>query len=178
MATPESVLRETGTTFTSQLVAALPDLLTAGLFLVLAYVAIRTIQWLTRRSLQRMYPTDQRLIVDFAVLVVGAGLWFAAVLALLTILGMRNIAASMGAASGFVALGVAYALSDVIADTVAGIYLLKDPDFNYGDRVTVDDVTGEVTDIGLRKSRIELDDGDRVVFGNETVDKGWTRQGD
>ena len=46
-------------------------------------------------------------------------------------------AASLGTATGFIALGVAYALSDMIEDTVAGVYLLRDPDFAVGDTVAV-----------------------------------------
>jgi small-conductance mechanosensitive channel len=110
--------------------------------------------------------------------VVGVFLWFAAALTLLKILGMGDIAASLGTAAGFVALGVSYALSSMIADTVAGVYLLRDPDFNSGDRVTADGTTGVVRDIGLRKSRLELDDGDIVVVANSAVEKKWTLESD
>ena len=103
----------------------------------------------------------------------SVALWFAAGLALLSVLGLEAIAASLGTATGFVALGVAYALSDMIADTVAGLYLLRDPDFNAGDRVTTADATGVVRSIGLRKSRLELEDGDTLVLANQAVEQRW-----
>ncbi len=103
-------------------------------------------------------------------------LWFGVVLALLKILGMGEIAASLGTATGFVALGVSYALSNMLADTVAGVYLLRDPDFAPGDRVVAGDVTGTVRTIELRKSRFETESGDVVVVANSAVEKKWTKR--
>ncbi len=103
-----------------------------------------------------------------------AGAWFSTILLVLGFLGFNQIAASLGTAAGFVALGVSFALKDVISDTVAGIYLVHDPDFNNGDQVEVDGVKGEVVDVGLRKSRVKLEDGNRRVINNSDVEKKWT----
>jgi hypothetical protein len=64
----------------------------------------------------------------------------------------------------------------MIADTVAGVYLLRDPDFNPGDVVVADGVTGTVKEIELRKTRIEIDGGDLVVLANKDVEKKWTKK--
>lgn len=72
------------------------------------------------------------------------------------------------------ALGVSFALKNVLSDTVAGVYLAKDPDFNNGDKVEVDGSKGEVTDVGLRKSRLRLEDGNTRVINNSDVEKKWT----
>jgi small-conductance mechanosensitive channel len=160
------------------LVDALPKLVMALVFLTVAYVGIRLALRLVHGALDAVYPDEQDLIVNLATTVAGVFLWFAAALTLLKILGMGDIAASLGTAAGFIALGVSYALSSMIADTVAGVYLLRDPDFNPEDRVTADGVTGEVRDIGLRKSRFRLDDGDTVVVANSAVEKKWTLEGE
>jgi small-conductance mechanosensitive channel len=160
------------------LVDAVPKLIMALVFLTIAYVGIKVALEVVHRTLDAIYPEEQDLIVNLATTVVGVFLWFAAALALLKILGMGDIAASLGTAAGFIALGISYALSSMIADTVAGVYLLRDPDFNPGDRVTADGTTGEVTDIGLRKSRFDLEDGDTVVVANSAVEKKWTLETD
>jgi small-conductance mechanosensitive channel len=170
-----SLVRETGAEFVDGIVAALPDILAGVVFLAAAYVAIRVVQRLLRSALERVYPTEQHLIADFGVLVAGVFLWFGAALTLLDLVGLGDIAASLGTAAGFIALGVSYALSNMIADTVAGIYLLRDPDFNPGDTVTTGSFTGTVTDIGLRKSRFEVE-GDTVVVANRDVESKWTRR--
>lgn len=101
---------------------------------------------------------------------------FGAVLVLLKILGMGEVAAGLGTATGFVALGVAFALKEMIADTVAGVYLLRDPDFNIGDAVETAAVTGTIVRIGLRKTRIREETDNLVVVSNRDVEKRWTQQ--
>ncbi|WP_416838275.1 mechanosensitive ion channel domain-containing protein [Haloferax sp. DFSO52] len=154
---------------------ATPKILTGIVFVGLAYVGIRAILYVLRGVLDGIYPEEQDLVVDLGVAIASVFLWFGAALALLNIVGMTEIAASLGTAAGFIALGVSYALSNMIADTVAGVYLLRDPDFNPGDRVKADPVTGTVTAIELRKTRFESDEGDTVVVANRDVEKKWTK---
>ncbi|GAA0668049.1 mechanosensitive ion channel domain-containing protein [Natronoarchaeum mannanilyticum] len=159
-------------------IAALPRLVIGLVFLSLAYVGIKVALALVRSALSRVYAGEQRLIADLFTAIVGVFLWFGVALTLLKVVGMGDIAASLGTAAGFVALGISFALSNMIADTVAGVYLLRDPDFEIGDRVTVESVTGTVVGIELRKCRIELDSGDTVVLANKDVEKKWTRLAD
>lgn len=161
--------------FQRGLIEAVPRVVMALVFLTLAYAGIRVTLHVVRGALDALYPEEADLIVNLGVTVVGVFLWFAAALALLKIVGMGDVAASLGTATGFIALGVSYALSNMIADTVAGVYLLRDPDFTPGDRVETEDVAGTVRSIELRKSRIELDDGDVMVLANRDVEKRWTR---
>jgi small-conductance mechanosensitive channel len=143
-------------------------------FLLLAGIVIRYISKLVRRASSRKY--QEPVIVD---LLVDSGkvlMWFWALMIGLSILGFSGIAASMGTATGFIALGVAFALKDVIADTVAGVYLAQDADFNSGDRVSVDGTEGTVENIGLRKTRLRLESGDKRIINNSDVEKKWTLQ--
>ncbi|KAB1187045.1 MULTISPECIES: mechanosensitive ion channel domain-containing protein [Haloferax] len=167
----ESTLIEFGTVVRD----AAPKVLAGIVFVGLAYVGIKIILYLLRGALDGLYPEEQELVVDLGVAIAGVFLWFGTALALLNIVGMEEIAASLGTATGFIALGVSYALSNMIADTVAGVYLLRDPDFNPGDRVKSDPVTGTVAAIELRKTRFESDEGDTVVVANRDVEKKWTK---
>ncbi|WP_321112398.1 mechanosensitive ion channel family protein [Halorussus salinisoli] len=157
-------------------VDAIPTLITALLFVVVAYATIKISMTLVRSALGRIYADE--LVADLFTAVVGVFLWFGAALTLLKILGMGDIAASLGTATGFIALGISYALSDMIADTVSGVYLLRDPDFNPGDTVEASDVTGVVREIDLRKTRLEVEGGDTVVLGNSSVEEKWTKKTD
>ncbi|WP_096390653.1 mechanosensitive ion channel family protein [Halopenitus persicus] len=162
--------------FVDGLIAAIPRIVSGAVFLLFAYLVIRVVLTITRTVLGRIYPDEERLIVDLSVAVVGLFLWFGAALALLTIVGLGEVAASLGTAGGFIGLGVAFALKEMIADTVAGVYLLKDPDFTPGDRVETASVSGTVTEIGLRKTRIRDDEGELVVLANRDVEKKWTNR--
>lgn len=157
---------------------ALPRVVTAALVFLFALLAISVATRLLGWLLGRVYPPEQRLVVDLVVVVVAGFLWFGVGLALLSVLGLEQIAASVGTAVGFVALGVSYALSEMIEDTVAGVYLLRDPDFNPGDRVETELVTGEVKTIGLRKSRFRTDDDDLTVVANRDIESRWTLRRD
>ncbi|WP_323674642.1 mechanosensitive ion channel domain-containing protein [Halorubellus sp. PRR65] len=168
----EAVIEE----FVRGIVEAIPHVLLGILFLAIAYVLIRVVLAVVRRVFDEIYPADQQLVVDLWVAIVGVFLWFGAALALFNIVGLGDVAASLGTASGFVGLGVAYALKEMIADTVAGVYLLRDPDFNEGDVVESASVTGEIVAIDLRKTRLRTEDGDLVVVANRDVEKRWRQE--
>ncbi|TQQ78884.1 mechanosensitive ion channel family protein [Halonotius roseus] len=164
--------------FVRDIIAVFPRLLSGTVFLVLVYLLIRFIKAVLRSALGRLYADEEQLIVDLGVTMASLLLWFGAGLTLLKIVGMGDVAASLGTATGFVALGVAFALKEMLADTVAGVYLLQDADFNEGDRVTTASVTGTVTGIDLRKTRIRGDDGDLIVVANRDVEKKWVQEVD
>lgn len=157
---------------------AIPRALSGLLFLALAYLSIRLVLWIARSVLERVYPEQQQLIVELFVAVVGLFLWFGAALALLKIVGLGDVAASMGTAAGFIGLGIAFALKEMIADTVAGVYLLRDRDFNPGDAVDTASVTGTVEAVDLRKTRIRTEDDNLVVVANRDVEKKWVQKPD
>lgn len=171
-----SVLDETATRLLANLIEALPTVIGGLVFLVVAGAAVVVFMRLVRFGLRRTLPGAETAYRQFVARLVALFLWFGVGLGFLTILGLQQIAAALGTASGFVALGVSYALSGMLADAVAGIYLLKDPDFNPGDEVVVGDMTGTVDDIELRKTRFTVDE-DTVVRGNAEIEKRWLKRG-
>ncbi|WP_281194288.1 mechanosensitive ion channel domain-containing protein [Halorubrum sp. F4] len=160
--------------FVDGMVAAIPRILSGIVFLALAYVTIRVALAVVRSSVERVYVGDRELVGDLLVTILAVFLWFGVALTFLKVVGMGEIAASLGTAIGFIALGISYALSEMIEDTVAGVYLLRDPDFNVGYRVEAKGVTGTVAAIELRKTRIDTDDGDRIVMANREIESRWT----
>ncbi|MDZ7731172.1 MAG: mechanosensitive ion channel [Natrialbaceae archaeon] len=167
----ESVLRA----FVRDFAAAIPRVISAIVVLALAFLTIKLVMAVSSRVIGKLYPADEQLVVDLFVTLIAIVLWFGAGLTILDILGFGEIAASLGTAVGFIALGIAFALKEMIADTVAGVYLLQDPDFNVGDRVQTADETGTITAIGLRKTRLETPDGELVVLANGAVEQRWTK---
>lgn len=161
--------------FVADLEAALPKLLAGFVFLVVAAILIKVVMVAVRIGLARAMPGDAPVYRQFIATIVLVFLLFGVALSFLSIVGLGAIAASLGTGMGFLALGVAYALSDMIADAVAGVYLLKDPDFMPGDRVVVGDTEGIVESIELRKTRLDVD-GDTQIRGNAEIEKRWTKR--
>jgi len=153
---------------------ALPAIVTGFVFLAIAALGIKVVMTVVRAALARALPGEAPVYRQFIATIVLVFLWFGVALSFLSIVGLTAIAASLGTATGFLALGVSYALSAMIKDAVAGVYLLRDPDFNPGDTVTVGDTTGEVTAIELRKTRFRVD-GDTVVRANAGIEERWTK---
>jgi len=155
------------------LIAAAPSVITGIVFLVVASVVVKLAMIAVRTVLARLFP-GQEVYQQFAATLVLVFLGFAVGLSFLSLVGLTAIAAALGTATGFVALGVSYALSGMIADAVAGVYLLRDPDFMPGDRVDIGGVVGEVEAIELRKTRLDVG-GDTAVRANAEIEKKWTR---
>jgi small-conductance mechanosensitive channel len=72
----------------------------------------------------------------------------------------------MIAAAGSIGLALGFALKDVAASILAGIVLLFDRPFVVGDRVTFDNVYGEIISIGLRSVRLVTLDDNEVTIPN------------
>ncbi len=176
-ASPAGIAQETVDSFVGSLTAALPRVLSGLVFLVVAVVVVKLIMFVVKALLRRALPGDAPALRQFAATLVAVVLWFGVALGFLATVGLGEIAAALGTASGFLALGVAYALSEMIEDAVAGVYLLRDPDFNTGDTITAGDTTGVVRTIELRKTRIDVDD-DVVVRANAEIEKRWTKLDD
>ena len=163
--------------FVDDLTAAIPRILAGVVFLVLAYVIVRAVMFAVRVAVRRTFRGEEPVYQQFVVTVVAVFLWFGVALSFLSVVGLDGIAASLGTATGFLALGVSYALSGMIADAVAGIYLLRDPDFMPGDTIESAGTEGTIKSIELRKTRISVGE-DTVVRGNAEIEKKWTKRND
>lgn len=161
-------------TLVEQVAGFMPNLFAGILFLIAAYIGIKIVMKGVKTSLRARY--SDTLISGLMSTIIGLFLWAITALVLLNILGLGEIAASLGTTTGFIALGVAYALSSMIADSVAGYYLVRDPDFQVGDKVETDEMKGEVMEVGLRKSRLELENDDIAVLSNSEIEKKWIRK--
>ncbi|PSQ16782.1 hypothetical protein BRD00_10200 [Halobacteriales archaeon QS_8_69_26] len=163
--------------FVGDIVDALPKIIAGVVFLALAAILVKVIMTLVRYVLRRTLPGESPVYRHFLSTIVLVVLWFGVALSFLSVVGLEEIAAALGTASGFLALGVAYALSDMIEDAVAGVYLLRDPDFTPGDTITVGDTTGVIESIELRKTRFRTGD-DVEVRSNAVVEKRWKKLDD
>jgi len=74
------------------------------------------------------------------------------------------------ASAGVVGIAVGFAAKDTLANLFAGVFILADAPFKIGDYIVIDDVTrGEVTDVGLRSSRLLTRDDVEVTVPNAII---------
>jgi small conductance mechanosensitive channel len=89
--------------------------------------------------------------------------------ALLTLDPVRSVAGGVLASTAVLGLVLGFAAQRTLSNFVAGILIAVAQPLRLGDRVRVDNDTGQVEEIGLTYTFIRLDDGARLVIPNDKL---------
>jgi len=126
-------------------------------------------QWYTERAVQSGRADELTPIITLLVRVGRV---------VMTIIGMTVFLSHFGinvtgfaAALGIGGLAFSLAARDTIADAIAGFIILVDRPFRIGDRIEIqgEGTWGDVTDIGLRTTRIRTRDNRMVIVPNSVI---------
>ena len=109
---------------------------------------------------------DDRL-VELLELIVKYVVWFAALMAILSIFEV-NITPFL-AGAGIAGLAVALAAQDLISNFFGGAIITVDKPFRIGDRIKVDQYYGDVISIGPRSTRLKTLDYQIVTIPNNKI---------
>ena len=146
--------------------------LRAMLILIVAFIVIGFISRFIRRFLSTtILPPDTQNILRRTVTYI---LWFIAIMSIMAELDLGNILMPIMGMSVLAGAAVALAVKNILADALAGIFLLLDKHFNIGDQIETMKYKGEIIDVTLRKTRVKIDDETIVVLPNGKIDSsGW-----
>nr|WP_241431907.1 mechanosensitive ion channel family protein [Natrialba chahannaoensis] len=136
-------------------------------FVVLYWVGKALLLSLTERSLERQGFNEG--LISLARSIVTALILLGSVAIAATVAGFGTILVALSALGGAVVLAVGFAAQDLIANFVAGIFIVKDEPFTIGDIVEWDDNQGVVRDIQLRVTRLETYDNELVTVPNSEL---------
>ena len=101
---------------------------------------------------------------------VTVGVFFVGILsALLVIPQVRAVAGGLLASSAVVGIVIGFASQRTIGNFVAGLLIAFTQPIRLGDRVEIDDLAGNVEEIGLTYTFIRTDEGSRLVIPNEKL---------
>jgi MscS family membrane protein len=109
---------------------------------------------------------DDRL-VELLELVVRYVIWFAAIMAILSVFKVDITPFLAGA--GIAGLAVALAAQDLISNFFGGAIITVDKPFRVGDRVKIDNYYGDVLSVGTRSTRIKTLDYQIVTIPNNKI---------
>jgi small conductance mechanosensitive channel len=109
----------------------------------------------------RELSTLDRLL-DYVVITVAIAVSIA-------ILGLTEALYSLLTAVGVIGIIVGFAVKDVAANFISGIFILIDQPFVVGDAIDISDYSGAVQKISLRSTDIATWDGPVVTIPNSTV---------
>ena len=149
-----------------------PSIIYLIIVLILAFFAIKIVKHFVKKFFAKVdFDEDiEHLLTN----VIGWVLWFIVIIWLVGQLGLDEMFQSLLAVGALGGLAVALAVKDTLKDIVAGVMILQDRHFDIGDRVKAAGFEGIVFEVSLRKTRLELDDGQIVVVPNSKIDNaGW-----
>lgn len=136
------------------------------LVLVLAYVSTRIVAFLLTRFSERFHWL--RLGIKMEIPLAKLAIYGFAVYHILGSIFQLSTS-QLIALSGLVGAAVGFGLKDLVAEIVGGIVLVLDKPYQIGDKVRIDGHYGEVTDIGLRATRLVSPDDSLIVVSNQRM---------
>ena len=141
-----------------------------GVTLVVAVLIALAVQRVVVRLMHRALDASDLPSASIFINIVRALIW---VLALLSV--MRPVfgvdPAGFVAALGVVSLAVSLGMQDTIANIISGISLMVSKSVQPGDYITVNGITGEVTDVTWRSTTVLMRAGAEEVIPNSVLSK-------
>lgn len=87
--------------------------------------------------------------------------------ALLSIIGVP--VGTLVAGAGIISIAVGLGAQGLVSDIVNGLFILLDGQLDVGDQVTIQNINGKVTEIGLRSTQVLSDDGTTNFIPNRSI---------
>jgi len=141
----------------------------AFLYVVVVMVVARVTVRVSRRIFwKRVAPKGKS--PDAATLInhgIGILVYFAAATLLLALWGASW--ATLLTAISISTLAVVLGFQDLLKSLLGGAFVILDQPYSLGDRISIADIEGEVTDIGLRTTIVRSLDGHQISFPNSAV---------
>ena len=157
----------------TELVATGP--ISALLILVIGIPLIKIAKGYLRRLFDRTETLDES-IENFIFRIAGVAMWAIVLLTAANELGIN--VTGIVAALGIIGLAVAFASQDTMENIIAGIFIIIDRPFREGDRILLPKKIGglysswgDVTEIGLRSTRVRSTDGVMLTIPNKLLTK-------
>lgn len=138
--------------------------------LVLIWLLIRLVRIILEKLAER--STGHRIRIKGMIPVASILLWsLASYLIIVDVFGPSRETLVAGMASVGVAIG--FAAQDLVKNVISGLVILFDSPFSVGDKIEVGSYYGEVTQIGLRSTKIVTPDDSLITIpNNEVMAKG------
>lgn len=163
------ILQDLG--LSAQYAAPLDNLITFVVSLVVVYIVGRRIarflvgRVLAGRGLDEHARRPIQKLVAIAVMFIAISVAFG-------LAGFGNFLTSLATVAAAATLAIGFALQDVIANFVAGVFIYTDKPFRIGDWIEWDDNSGIVEDISLRVTRVRTFDNELLTVPNRQLTGG------
>jgi small-conductance mechanosensitive channel len=155
-----------------QYVAPIISAITTVIIFVFVFVVLFALGWFVVTS--AVEKSLRRRGFDETIVGLGESVTIAVVAVLAvalaaTIAGFGVVLAAFATLAGALALAVGFAAQDLIANFVAGVFILQDEPFTTGDWIEWDGNSGVVREIELRVTKLDTFDNELVTVPNSDL---------
>ena len=95
--------------------------------------------------------------------------WLMAIITLIIVLSCFVDTTALITGAGVVTLVIGLGMQSLIADVVAGLFIVFENQFNVGDYITIDDFRGKVISIGIRTTKVIDSVNNIKIFNNNSI---------
>jgi small-conductance mechanosensitive channel len=144
----------------------LSTIATALLFIILSIIVSKIVRRVLKERVLTRTKLDPGLeyaflqFVHYLIIIAG------------TYIGLTTMSIDMGALVGIVAVlgvGIGFGLQNLASNFISGIIMLLERPLKIGDRITVEDVWGDVTQINLRTTVVTTPDNVSIIIPNSKL---------
>lgn len=148
---------------------SIPKLFWSMVIIIAGYVMIRLLSRILQLLAER--STKYRITLKGIIPVVRISGWVLVIITIITGIFQPPMATVL-ALSASVGVAIGFAAQDILKNIFGGVMILFDRPFQVGDKIEVGSFYGEVTEIGLRSTRIVTPDDSLVAIPNSTIMNG------
>ena len=136
-------------------------------YVVIGLILLRVVKYIVDKISKNKYvDKKKKTIISLIKNIIKYLIYIFVILSILSVYGVdtSGILASLGIAG----LVIGLALQDIIADFVAGIFILFDDQYIIGDVIEINGFKGEVIGFGLMSTKIKNANGDVLILSNSS----------
>ncbi len=166
---PLSLILDSLRNMARQLLAHLPNVLSAIVIILATWGATQLLETVLVRLFARMGIRES--LSELLRKLVYIGTWIVGVLIASIILFPTLTPAKVLTALGLGSIAIGFAFKDIFENFLAGILILLREPFQLGDFIECEELEGKVEEITIRDTHIRQTDGQRVVIPNSLLFK-------
>lgn len=152
-----------GSKFLNDLMALVPKIIFSLRFITILLIVVTVILLIVKKVFSR----SQRGITVGG-LIMNLIRWITAIVLILVVLYQWGVdATAIITGAGVLTLVIGLGMQSLIADVVAGLFIVFENEFNVGDWLTIDDFYGQVISIGIRTTKLKSYGNIKIINNNE-----------
>lgn len=146
----------------------LPKVPSAIIVLAFGSLLIKMLKKIADRVMHRLRLEED--IIGYIQAFLTFACWVFLISVIFAIMGFPQISVAFSGSIALILVGVASNANSMIQDLLAGIFLIADPDFKVGAQVSVNNISGTVVSLDIKKTKIRDAEGNIYVVSNKVFD--------